>query len=71
MYTIQLQKDTSFEQYQRALNVLEEMNIKVAIPKEKQTKSNSIISDKDLANGISGTELKKRVFKHIDTVFSV
>lgn len=31
--------------------------------------SDSVISDEDLVNAITGSELKKRVFKHIDTLF--
>lgn len=31
--------------------------------------SDCTITDEDLARGISGTELKKRVFEHIDTLF--
>lgn len=31
--------------------------------------SDRVISDEDLKNGITGTELKKRVFKHIDNIF--
>lgn len=31
--------------------------------------SDRVISDEDLKNGIIGTELKKRVFKHIDNIF--
>ncbi len=31
--------------------------------------SDRIITDEDLARGITGTELKKRVFKHVDTLF--
>lgn len=32
--------------------------------------SDRLITDEDLRNGISGTELKNKVFKHIDTLFS-
>lgn len=31
--------------------------------------SDRIITDEDLARGITGTELEKRVFKHVDTLF--
>lgn len=31
--------------------------------------SDRVISDKDLKRGITGRELKKRVFKHIDNLF--
>lgn len=31
--------------------------------------SDRIITDEDLERGVSGEELKKRVFKHIDTLF--
>lgn len=31
--------------------------------------SERVISDEDLERGITGTELKKRIFKHIDTLF--
>lgn len=31
--------------------------------------SDRAITDEDLARGITGTELKKRVFNHIDTLF--
>ncbi len=31
--------------------------------------SDRTITDEDLARGITGQELKKRVFKHIDTLF--
>ncbi len=33
--------------------------------------SDRVISDEDLQNGITGAELKKRVFKHIDNIFGV
>ena len=31
--------------------------------------SDRVITDEDLKRGITGTELKKRVFKHIDNLF--
>ena len=31
--------------------------------------SDRVITDEDLKRGITGTELKKRVFKHIDNFF--
>ena len=31
--------------------------------------SDRLITDEDLARGITGEELKSRVFKHVDTLF--
>ncbi len=33
--------------------------------------SDRVVSEEDLQNGITGAELKKRVFKRIDNVFGV
>lgn len=32
--------------------------------------SDRVISDEDLKKGITGSDLKKRVFKHIDNIFN-